>query len=719
MADVIDDTIEDIKAWLVSVWDKIASFFTDKIAAIIDKTLSLVSSIANAISKSFNKIVTYISNLVNDIISSISSLVGDALSFLNSIYDRVAASITDLFDTVVSYISDTFNAVYEEMLLIADTVKATVVDLYDEVVNSIKTFVNDVVIWLDTLLDEVKLKITTLLDRAVSVVNAISQAIQDFISSVVDVVGASLRELMETASKLPAAVSELGDSFKSAIEEFIGKPLDDLPASMWTSLTDTFNELHGEQQDKVIEALHESYLSGNSPPKNNEELRSTFNALIPESGILRGIFLTFFGVLSATLSIASITSANAQIMLQEYSLTSPYAILNPADAIRANHFGITGDEDTKIILRKHGHSVNDASKLLKIGHQAPPEGEALSWYLRGIYSEGELDQALNKNGWDDVDKAALKQAAQIIPPVQDLITMAVREVFTPEIAERFGQFEEFPKDFEKWAAKLGLSEDWSKNYWASHWVLPSPQMGFEMLHRRVISQDDLNMLLKSADVMPFWRDKIVDISYAPFTRVDIRRMHKTGVLNEQEVFESYQDIGYNEDKARRLTDFTLKLNKEKDVDDDIELLALTRTNIINFYADGLLDKAEATSMLRGLGLSAEATDLYLTSIDLDEQRTERKDETSLILDKANAGLITFEQAQDALAELGLETREMGKAFTRLTRQQTQRTKLPSKSNLDKMLEANIIEEAEYIETLHLLGYSELWAERLLQLIRGK
>lgn len=719
MGTTTDSLLESIGRYIADIMARVSEFLWANFRPVFDKIATWIDGVVLHLDTVFTRLKTFIGNMFTDISDKIRGLVEDALTFIGNIFDRVADKITGLFNEVTGYISDTFTAVYDEMLSIADTVKSTVVDLYDEVVNAIKSTVSDITIWLGTLLDDVKLAITTLLDRATSVVVAISRGVQDFISSVIDVVGASLRELMETASKIPAALTGLGEGFKEAIEEFIGQPLDNLPASMWTSLTKSFDELHGDEQDKVFASLHETYLSGNSPPKNNDELRSTFNALVPESGVLRGFFLSLFGVLSALMSIASITTANAQIMLQEYSLTSPHAILSPADAIRANHFGITNDEDTKIILRKHGHDIADADKLLEIGHQSPPEGEALSWFLRGIYTEEDLDNALSKNGWSAQDKAALKKAAQIIPPVQDLITMAVREVFTPEIAERFGQFDEYPPQFGEWAAKTGLSEEWSKNYWASHWALPSPQMGFEMLHRRVIEPGDLDLLLKSADVMPFWRQKIVDISYSPYTRVDIRRMHKSGVLDEAEVFEAYQDIGYSSDKARRLTDFTLDINRDTSADDDIGLLELSRSNILNFYADGLLDIVEAKTLLIGVGQSEEAADLYLMSVDMDEERQTRKDETALILDRAKAGLITFDQAQDKLATLNLETRELSKAKTKLIRQQAQLTKLPSKTDLDKMLSKDIIGVDEYKETMQLLGYSELWTNRYYQLIKGQ
>ncbi|GAI29857.1 unnamed protein product [marine sediment metagenome] len=93
-----------------------------------------------------------------------------------------------------------------------------------------------------------------------------------------------------------------------------------------------------------------------------------------------------------------------------------------------------------------------------------------------------------------------KELAKQIPPVADIITMAVREAFTPAIAEKFGQYEDFPEPLKEWAGKKGLSSEWAERYWAAHWSLPSPLQGFEMLHRGIINQDELNMFLVVTDV---------------------------------------------------------------------------------------------------------------------------------------------------------------------------------------------------------------------------
>ncbi|GAI22279.1 unnamed protein product, partial [marine sediment metagenome] len=143
----------------------------------------------------------------------------------------------------------------------------------------------------------------------------------------------------------------------------------------------------------------------------------------------------------------------------------------------------------------------------------PSSTDIVAYSLRKDPSLTGLPASLTKIGIHPDYTDVYRTLANPIPPVADIITMAVREAFSPAIAERFGQYEDFPPDFERYASMKGLTPEWSKRYWAAHWSLPSPQQGFEMLHRGIINEDELRMLMRALDIMPFWRDKLMQMSY--------------------------------------------------------------------------------------------------------------------------------------------------------------------------------------------------------------
>ena len=239
-----------------------------------------------------------------------------------------------------------------------------------------------------------------------------------------------------------------------------------------------------------------------------------------------------------------------------------------------------------------------AQKYLDAILTKPASQDIIAYELRRDPKLSNLDTELKSIGIHDNYLSVYKELAYQIPPVADIITMAVREAFTPEIAARFGQYEDFPAPLEEWAGKKGLSKEWAERYWAAHWSLPSPQQGFEMLHRGLINRAELDMLLRALDVMPFWRDRLTGIAYRRLTRVDVRRMYRTGVLTEKEVLDTYSELGYNDRDAARMAEFTVR-----------QVLAtqskFTAKDVINAYSKYMISRSETTSLLTEVGVRAE------------------------------------------------------------------------------------------------------------------
>jgi hypothetical protein len=242
----------------------------------------------------------------------------------------------------------------------------------------------------------------------------------------------------------------------------------------------------------------------------------------------------------------------------------------------------------------------------------PATDDVINYQLRQDPTLSGLDGELRKIGIHPNYTTLYKELAYMIPPIGDIITMAVREAFTPDIAAKFGQYEDFPEPFTEWAAKKGLSKEWAERYWAAHWTLPSPTQGFEMFHRKVINRDELNMLLRALDIMPFWRDKLTQIAYLPLNRVDIRRMYTIGVLNEGAVEKAYGDIGYDETNARLLKEFTIKQTLQTQS-------KFGSTNVIAAYVDRKITGAEASSILSDLGIRSNDISVILRNADYKKQ----------------------------------------------------------------------------------------------------
>jgi len=233
--------------------------------------------------------------------------------------------------------------------------------------------------------------------------------------------------------------------------------------------------------------------------------------------------------------------------------------------------------------------------------------------------------------------------------------MAVREAFTPEIATRFGQYEDFPAPLAEWAGKKGLSKEWAERYWASHWALPSAGQGFDMLHRGIIDVDELKMLLRALDVMPFWRDKLIQVAYRPLTRVDVRRMYKEGVLDEAGVYSAYLDHGYSEKNAEAMTEFTVKYTLS-------QAAKFSSTDVVSAYAKRMVDRSTAASLLRDLGIKSEDVSYILTRADYKRQWDLTDEKIKGIKNLYKKGVYTENEARDALSKLALPADQINVLF---------------------------------------------------------
>lgn len=270
---------------------------------------------------------------------------------------------------------------------------------------------------------------------------------------------------------------------------------------------------------------------------------------------------------------------------------------------------------------------NDRDGILReLMRPRPNENSMIEGWIRGIIPDDALEHELKARGWEPNSISLFMKLRQTIPPVSDLLNMAVREAFSPDVVSRFKYDEAFPGNVLEFTKKQGLSEEWVRRYWYAHWNLPSPQQGYEMLHRlrpdRVsnpFTKDDLDLLLRTADYAPYFRDKLIAISYAPFTRVDVRRMYKTGELSYEEVIEAYKDIGYDDTRAKLLADFTVNYETGESSNLIDEYSELSRNLVQSAYSSGVITEDEFRQALEGMKIVGKAQDLVVKITELKRQ----------------------------------------------------------------------------------------------------
>jgi len=361
------------------------------------------------------------------------------------------------------------------------------------------------------------------------------------------------------------------------------------------------------------------------------------------------------GALAALLGVFSLagpgTTGQQQLIAQRSLMDMRSTLLGTPELMEAYRRGIVDSPQLAAVLSRAGYTDTVIQIMQRLAHQQLASGEVLELYRRKTIDRQTAETNLAHLGYDPNNIEAMLSLAYYVPTAQDVISFAVREVYNPEVAERFGQFQDFPDaglpDFER----AGLTRKDAEKYWAAHWTLPSVNMGFDMLHRNAetgVTVDDLQKLLQANDVMPFWRDKIIAISTSPFTRVDIRRMNKVGILDEAAVNRAYRDIGYNEERAKNLTDFTLKLNEGTEAEELKPFAAQIRTRAEAMYLDGLITAAELEEHLNATGINDAQVAAYIAEAEFMRVNNAQKVVREAIRKAYESGRLTDAQATERL-----------------------------------------------------------------------
>jgi len=388
-------------------------------------------------------------------------------------------------------------------------------------------------------------------------------------------------------------------------------------------------------------------------------------------------------------AVGGITSSLLGVALSKftYGLNEKMRPARPAlpDLVAGKWRELLDDPTFKDWLNDQGWPDVAVEMYKELLRPRPGISDLISWAWREHQDPEVIREELEKRGYqtDDIDK--FMELSHVLPGVGDLIRMAVREAFSPAAISKYGLGDRFPDELVKWAKKQGLSEEWAKRYWYAHWVLPSPTAGFEMLHRGIISREELRDLLIYADYVPWWVEKLIAISYTPYTRVDARRMHKLGVLSDDELVGVYKDIGYDDEHAKNMARFTILYNMEAE-------LEYTKSEVLKDYRLGMMSRAEANELLIGLGNSPQYADYLLDLEDYKRANSEITEHLKHIKTLYIAGEIDRTEATGRLGRLDLEADRIARYLDMWTIAREAKTARPTRAMIEEYYKDDIIDE---------------------------
>lgn len=391
------------------------------------------------------------------------------------------------------------------------------------------------------------------------------------------------------------------------------------------------------------------------------------------------------------------------------SKTTPHPA--PADnLVRSMMIDPARSSENRLQMKRLGYSDTQIDNIILSHYNVVQEGTIRINFLRGNITSDKMYERMRELGYTDQRTKEIVHTWTIYPGPQDLFTMVAHEAFEPDIYGPLGLAAEFPSEQLPWLEAQGISPEWAMKYWISHWDQPSIGQGFEMLHRGVITRAELDMLFKVVEIPKFWRDKLMAITFNPYTRVDARRMHELGVLNTSELVQSYQDIGYDAAKAVKMAEFTIKHNAQGDRE-------LTRSVILSSFREDLISRTEAMKLLESADYDRDVADFYLTHEEYKLAIEVQKIYLANIENQFKIGMINDQQARSELNKQNMRGSKIDALLSQWNLEKYKYQDLPTHGELNSLLIEKIITEGQWRDVMSRRGYTfehQSWYLNLIQ-----
>lgn len=371
------------------------------------------------------------------------------------------------------------------------------------------------------------------------------------------------------------------------------------------------------------------------------------------------------------------------------------------------------------MIRANGSYPSWYNKIAQAQRTRPTNDQLIQLNRRGILTNEDTNDRMRGNGvMNDGERNLLYKATEAMPSVSDIVRFMVRDADDNNVAAKYGTDAALDTKYgiqlQQWARGQGITDEVMKYYWRSHWEIPSNTALFEMLHRLrpnktgqgltggvTVSPSDIKDALVVNDVLPYWADRLIEISYKPLTRTDAQRAYFIDALSENELRDAYLDLGYNDSNADKLVRFTNQLKaKRKQTTGGTEKAA----SILKYYKNWLIGDTEARQRLKNSGLSETAAVEALQIAG-----NQRRNDSQLacikgVKSKYKRFIYGDSEARQDLIAIGVALENIDNLVSQWNCERGNKPKELSAAQVCKAYKQELITEMEYLRRLQAIGY---------------
>src|SRR5258706_4041872 len=417
---------------------------------------------------------------------------------------------------------------------------------------------------------------------------------------------------------------------------------------------ETLNNALQKRGDVINKLLSGQY-------KSLDDFYKDFNTSGANVGILQTLQNTFT-IAYLLFTYLKARTQTSEIVLSQLMLSQDTPNLNDINTnVLAYLRGFKTYVQLAVDLAKYGLDESKVNELLTTRSLLTSLNDIKTAFQRGLIDETQHDTLLSKYGIAPGNIQLIKDVYPLLPSPTDITRMADKHIFAPDIPQIFGQNSEVDDGYLKSMELWGIDEQWTRKLWASHWSLPGLQETFDLWHRGLISDSELDTFFKLTDILPFFREKLKLLSHNLIGRVDIRRFYHVGVFTQQDVYNAFIKLGFSETDAQKQTQFTIENDRQSDLPKHVKIRALTEGMVVKAFKEGIISEQDAINRLGTVGyLPADASlilalETQTANIGKTGDKTElyHNKVVSLILKSYADGVISRTDAKNNLTQIGI------------------------------------------------------------------
>lgn len=611
---------------------KIDGLLTDTENIINNNTNNKLVQVVNSIYTAINNSDAVIGSKIFNLAQSINTSINTASNTTNLKLQAGISLINSELDKTESVINTNLSKVAYNVTNQLDTVQ--------------RNIMNSIAVSANSTEDEIREQTTAIKMSAIAIRDGIVAVLETLPSNLISAIDNSeiVSFIKETITD-DTLTSNLGVSnWLGSLQVYLMERMGDVQGLTWLDkLRTTFDKLATNRYTNIDEFMN--------------DIKDLFGSNFLISSLVgMGVFVSTVWQL-----IWSIGEPFAKNVLQLSASVATPNELSSAELLRLHVLGFIDENTLYSRLKEIGYNNRNSEDIENLKFNTLTENQVRVAYQRGILSQEDLQTQKKRLGYTDYNWSIAQKLWEYYPTPPDVVSFANRDVFEPDVVQEFGLDQELSDEYLKLAKQIGLSEQFARWYWYAHWYLPSLTQGYEMLHRGIITPEQLDKLFKAQDIVPFWRDKLKAISYTPLVRVDVRRIHKMGIISDEDLIQSYKNTGYNQKDAEIMAQWTKAYNGMGGDDGYIDTKNLTRSLIVKAYTNGMFDRVDAIGRLMELGHTFEDSEIIIDLASLEDYVNsipkEQQDNAKRIQDMVEYGvingLISKAEAKDQLTQLGM------------------------------------------------------------------